>query len=206
LPITANMNFEMVLATNNPHKLEEVRQILAPHGIVVYGLKDLNIQPEDVEENGKTYFENALIKALSVKKLTNLPIISDDSGLEIEALDNQPGLHSARFAQKYNGHQNAITEILKQLENKDRKATFVCSITLLNVEDKPLRFESRIPGKIALEPQGETGFGYDPIFVEESSQLTYAEMTQELKNKLSHRGKALNKLLTYLKINQLIKR
>ena len=200
------MNFEMVLATSNPHKLQEVRQILTPHGIVVYGLKDLNFNPEDVEENGQTYFDNALIKGLAVKKLTNLPIISDDSGLEIETMDNQPGLHSARFAQKFNGHQNAIAEILKQLENKDRKATFVCSITLLNVEDKPLRFEAHIPGKIALEPRGETGFGYDPIFIEDSSQLTYAEMSQDLKNKLSHRGKALNKLLTYLRINQLIKR
>jgi len=200
------MNFEMVLATSNPHKLQEVRQILTPHGIVVYGLKDLNFNPEDVEENGQTYFDNALIKGLAVKKLTNLPIISDDSGLEIEAMDNQPGLHSARFAQKFNGHQNAIAEILKQLENKDRKATFVCSITLLNIEDKPLHFEAHIPGKIALEPRGETGFGYDPIFIEDSSQLTYAEMSQDLKNKLSHRGKALNKLLTYLRINQLIKR
>ena len=200
------MNFEMVLATSNPHKLQEVRQILTPHGIVVYGLKDLNFNPEDVEENGQTYFDNALIKGLAVKKLTNLPIISDDSGLEIETMDNQPGLHSARFAQKFNGHQNAIAEILKQLENKDRKATFVCSIALLNIEDKPLRFEARIPGKIALEPRGETGFGYDPIFIEDSSQLTYAEMSQDLKNKLSHRGKALNKLLTYLRINQLIKR
>lgn len=200
------MNYEVVLATNNPHKLEEVRQILSPHGIVVYGLKDLNIHPEDVEESGQTYFENALIKALAVKKLTNLPIISDDSGLEIEAMDNQPGLHSARFAKKYNGHQNAMAEILKQLENKDRKATFVCSIVLLNVEDKPLRFEARIPGKIALEPHGETGFGYDPIFIEDSTQMTYAEMSQDIKNKLSHRGKALAKLLTYLKINQLIKR
>lgn len=200
------MNYEMVLATNNSHKLEEVRQILTPHGIIVYGLKDLNIHPEDIEESGNTYFDNALIKALAVKKYTNLPIISDDSGLEIEAIDNQPGLHSARFAQKYNGHQNAINEILKQLENKDRKATFVCSLALLNVEDKPLRFEARIPGKIALEPHGKTGFGYDPIFIEDSTQLTYGEMDQELKNKLSHRGKALNKLLTYLKINQLIKR
>ncbi len=200
------MNYEMVLATNNPHKLEEVRQILAPHGIVVYGLKDLNIQSEDVEENGQTYFENALIKALAIKKLTNLPIISDDSGLEIEAMDNQPGLHSARFAQKYNGHKNAINEILKQLDNKDRKATFVCSIALLNIEDKPLRFEARVPGKIALESRGETGFGFDPIFIEDTSCLTYAQMSQEIKNKLSHRGKALNKLLTYLRINQLIKR
>lgn len=200
------MNFEIVLATNNSHKLEEVRQILAPHGIIVYGLSDLNFHPEEVDENGQTYFENALIKARAVQKLTKLPIISDDSGLEIEALNNEPGLHSARFAQSHNGHKNAIIDILKRLQNKDRSAAFVCSIVLLNLEDKPLRFEARIPGSIALEPHGEVGFGYDPIFIENTTQMTYAEMSQEVKNKLSHRGKALNKLLTYLKINQLIKR
>lgn len=200
------MHYEMLLATNNAHKLQEVRQILTPHGIIVYSLSDLNLHPDEVDEKGKTYFDNALLKALSVQKLSSLPIISDDSGLEIEALNNEPGLHSARFAQSHNGHEGAIKDILKRLENKNRKATFVCSICLLNVEDKPLRFEARIPGEISIQPSGETGFGYDPIFKEETSQITYAEMGQDIKNKLSHRGKALYKLLTYLRVNQLIKR
>ena len=196
------MNYEIILATNNAHKLKEVREILSPHKITVYGLNDLNLKPEDVEENATTYSGNALIKAKAVQKLTTLPIIADDSGLEIEALDNQPGLHSARFASKYGGHENAIKAILEDLKKKDnRKARFVCDIILLNKDEKPLLFEGIVPGHIAKEPYGKGGFGYDPIFVCDELNKTYAEMTQEEKNKVSHRGKALKKLLTYLKIN-----
>ena len=196
------MNYEIILATNNAHKLKEVREILSPHKITVYGLNDLNLKPEDVEENATTYSGNALIKAKAVQKLTTLPIIADDSGLEIEALDNQPGLHSARFASKYGGHENAIKVILEDLKKKDnRKARFVCDIILLNEDEKPLLFEGIVPGHIAKEPYGKGGFGYDPIFVCDELNKTYAEMTQEEKNKVSHRGKALKKLLTYLKIN-----
>ena len=196
------MNFEIILATNNQHKLKEVRQILSPHKIVVYGLNDLNLKPEEVEENADNYYGNALIKAESVKKLTTMPIIADDSGLEIEAMDNQPGLHSARFASTCGGHDKAIAKILENLKDKDnRKARFVCDIVLLNVEDKPLLFEGIVQGHIAEQPYGEGGFGYDPIFVADELDKTYAEMNQDEKNKVSHRGKALKKLLTYLKIN-----
>ena len=197
------MNFEIVLATNNKHKLQEVREILSPHKITVYGLNDLNLKVEDVEENADTYLGNALIKAKAVQKVTTLPIIADDSGLEIEAMDNQPGLHSARFATEHGGHDNAIKAILNYLEDKDnRNARFICDIVLLNMEDKPLLFEGIVPGHIAKEPYGKGGFGYDPIFVAKELDKTYAEMGQEEKNKVSHRGKALKKLLTYLKINQ----
>ncbi len=197
-----SMNYEIVLATNNAHKLKEVRQILAPHKITVYGLNDLNLHPEDVDENADNYYGNALIKAKSVQKLTSFPIIADDSGLEIEAMDNQPGLKSARFASMHGGHENAIKVILDELKNKDnRKARFVCDIVFLNVEDKPLIFEGIAPGHIAEKPFGEGGFGYDPIFIEDSLNKTYAEMSQDEKNRVSHRGRALKKLLTYLKIN-----
>ena len=196
------MNFELILATNNAHKLKEVREILSPHKITVYGLNDLNLKPEDVEENADNYFGNALIKAKSVQKLTTMPIIADDSGLEIEAMDNQPGLHSARFASENGGHPQAIKKILEYLKNKDnRKARFVCDIVLLNVEKEPLLFEGIAPGHIAEEPFGEGGFGYDPIFVSDELNKTFAEAKQEEKNKTSHRGKALKKLLTYLRIN-----
>ena len=113
------MNFEIVLATNNKHKLQEVRNYLAPHKIVVYGLNDLNLKPEDVPENGKDYYENALIKAREVAKLVDMPIIADDSGLEIEALNNEPGLFSARYAESLGGHANAIKEILNRLKDKE---------------------------------------------------------------------------------------
>ena len=196
------MNYELILATNNKHKLKEVREILSPHKITVYGLNDLNLKPKDVEENANTYAGNALIKAKSIQELTTMPIIADDSGLEIEAMDNQPGLHSARFAEQYGGHENAIKVILENLKKKDnRNARFVCDIILLNEGDKPLLFEGIVPGHIAEEPYGEGGFGYDPIFIADELNKTYAEMTQEEKNKVSHRGKALKKLLTYLRIN-----
>ena len=196
------MNYEIILATNNAHKLKEVREILSPHKIVVYGLNDLNLKPDEAEENADTYQGNALIKARSVQKLTTMPIIADDSGLEILAMDNKPGLKSARFATDCGGHDKAIQTILDYLKDKeDRSARFICDIILLNEGDKPLLFEGIVPGHIADKPFGEGGFGYDPIFVCDELNKTYAEMSQEEKNKVSHRGKALKKLLAYLKIN-----
>lgn len=197
------MNFELLVATNNAHKLHEIRQILAPHRIVVYGMKDLNIHIGEVVEDGKNYFENALIKAKALQQVTKMPIIADDSGLEILALNNMPGLHSARFAEECGGHDKAINKILSDLKDKDRSARFICDIVLVNVEDKPLLFEGIVPGKIATEPHGEGGFGYDPIFICDELNKSYALLSEEEKNRVSHRGKALNKLLTYLKINGL---
>ena len=195
------MNFEIILATNNKHKLKEVREILLPHKIIVYGLNDLNIKPKDVEENGKTYADNALIKAKAVQELTKMPIIADDSGLEIMALNKEPGIHSARYATSLGGHDNAIKEILHRLEDKEnRSARFVCDIVLLNVENKPLIFEGIAEGTIAQEKMGEGGFGYDPIFISKETNQCFALMGEE-KNTISHRAKALNKMLIYLKIN-----
>ena len=195
------MNFEIILATNNKHKLKEVREILLPHNIIVYGLNDLNLKPEEVEENGKNYAENALIKAKAVQALTKMPVISDDSGLEIMALNKEPGLHSARYASSLGGHDNAIKEILKRLEGKeDRSARFVCDIVMLNVGAKPLVFEGIAEGTIAHEKMGEGGFGYDPIFISKETNKCFAVMGEE-KNTISHRAKALYKMVTYLKIN-----
>ena len=195
------MNFEILVATNNKHKLKEVREILSPHKIVVYGLSDLNIKLPEVEENGTTYYENALIKAKAVQAFTTMPIIADDSGLEITALNNEPGLHSARYAESLGGHDNAIKEILKRLEDKeDRSARFVCDIVLLNTDSKPLLFEGIAKGKIAKEKMGEGGFGYDPVFISDETGECFALM-QDNKNTVSHRAKALKKLITYLKIN-----
>ena len=130
-----------------------------------------------------------------------MPIISDDSGLEIKALNNEPGIHSARYAESLGGHDNAIKEILKRLEDKkDRSARFVCDIVLLNVDTKPLIFEGVAEGTIAKEKMGEGGFGYDPIFISKETGKCFALLGEE-KNTVSHRAKALKKLLTYLKIN-----
>lgn len=195
------MNFELLVATNNAHKLKEIRKILSPYHITVYGMKDLNISIGEVEENGDSYFANALIKAETLQKITTMPIIADDSGLEIEALNNAPGLYSARYADSFGGHDKAIAHILEEIKGKSRNARFVCDIVLVNVEDKPLRFEAIIPGTIAESVDGEGGFGYDPIFVEEKTGKTYASMSEDEKNQVSHRGVALKRLLAYLRIN-----
>ena len=196
------MTFELVLATSNKHKLNEVREILTPHKVIVYGLNDLNLQVRDVEENGQTYAENALIKAKAVQEVTKMPIIADDSGLEIMALDHRPGMHSARYASEMGGHDNAIKQILEDLEDKDdRSARFICDIVLLNMGDKPLIFEGVAEGTVGFEKQGEGGFGYDPIFISKETGTCFGTMSKEEKNTVSHRAKALKKLLTYLKIN-----
>lgn len=198
------MNFEIILATNNKHKLQEAREILSPCGIVVYGLSDLQLHPEDAEENGKDYYENALIKAKSVQKLTILPVIADDSGLEVLALDNKPGLHSARYAESCGSYTNAMNTIIKDLEGKDRSARFMCDIVAVNLEDKPLRFEGIADGEIIDHQVGEWGFGYDPIFKCKATGKTFAEMDSKEKNLYSHRALALKKFVTYLRVNGLI--
>ena len=195
------MNFELLVATNNMHKLQEIRKILSPFHITVYGMKDHNIDIGEVEENGSSYYENALIKAKALQKVTNMPIIADDSGLEIDALNGQPGLHSARFAESFGGHDKAIEYIINECNGKTRSARFVCNIVLVNVEDKPLCFEAIVEGRIAESKLGTGGFGYDPVFIENTLNKRYAEMSEDEKNSVSHRGRALKKLLTYLMIN-----
>ena len=199
------MNFEMVLATNNKHKLEEFRQVLCPHGIIVYGLDDLNIKMPEIEENGTTFRDNALIKAEAVAKLTSFPVMADDSGLEIEAMNNEPGVRTARFAKECGGYPQAFEKIFENLKDKDRKARFVCDIMLMNMSEKALLFEGIAEGEIAYEAKGENGFGYDPIFISKEANECFALLPAEIKKKVSHRGKALRKLLTFLIVNQSIK-
>ena len=190
----------IVLATNNPHKLQEYREILAPMGYVIYGTKDLNIDC-DPPEIGNTYEENAYIKAKALRNLVPYPVISDDSGLEIEALDNFPGIHSARFASQFKNYKEAMEEILKRMKDEEnRNAAFHCTICLLeNKDSKPLFFTGICPGKILDHIEGEHGFGYDPIFQPEGYTETFAEMGNEEKNKISHRARAVQQLVEYLR-------
>lgn len=191
----------LVLATNNPHKLQEYREILAPMGYVIYGTKDLNIDC-DPPEIGNTYEENAYIKAKALRNLVPYPVISDDSGLEIEALDNFPNIHSARFASQFKNYKEAMEEILKRMKDKEnRSAAFHCTICLLeNKDSKPLFFTGICPGKILDHIEGEHGFGYDPIFFSNEANMPFGLASEEIKNKYSHRKKALEKLALYLAI------
>ena len=191
----------IVLATNNPHKLQEYREILAPMGYVIYGTKDLNIDC-DPPEIGNTYEENAYIKAKALRNLVPYPVISDDSGLEIEALDNFPNIHSARFASQFKNYKEAMEEILKRMKDKEnRHAAFHCTICLLeNKDSKPLFFTGICPGKILDHIEGEHGFGYDPLFFSNEANMPFGLASEEIKNKYSHRKKALEKLALYLAI------
>ena len=194
------MNKQIFLATNNKGKLAEYRKILAPMGFVIYSPKDLNIELE-VEENGKDYRENSLLKAMAFRKIVPFPVLSDDSGLEILALDGFPGLHSSRFADSCGGYPNAYQEIFHRLEGKDRAAQFRCCICYVeDLEKKPLYFEGICPGHILNAPSGDHGFGYDPIFHCDEIDKDFGLVDEETKNTYSHRAKALQKLKIFFAI------
>lgn len=195
------MNYEILFATNNKHKLEEVRNYLSPYGIIVYGLSDVLLDVKEPDETGSTYRENALIKASAYKDATTLPIVSDDSGLEVAALGNIPGINSARFAAEKGGHDAAMNYIINELNKyEDRSARFICEIVVLNIGDRPLFFQGIANGEIISEKDGEKGFGYDPIFFSHEANKTFANLTNDEKNMYSHRGKALKKFLTMLQL------
>ncbi|MGM9808940.1 MAG: RdgB/HAM1 family non-canonical purine NTP pyrophosphatase [Bacilli bacterium] len=192
---------EIVIATNNPNKVEEYRQMFASiSNIKLFSLKDENIHIE-IEENGKTFKENSLIKAEAISKFTNKFILADDSGLEIEALDNFPGIYSARFMEgrPYKEKWAAIFEMLKNKENKN--AQFHCAITFITPTKEKYVFEGIEKGYITEKIEGENGFGYDPIFFSNSLNKTFGNATEEEKNAVSHRGKAFSQLLEFIKNN-----
>ncbi|MDY4849311.1 MAG: RdgB/HAM1 family non-canonical purine NTP pyrophosphatase [Bacilli bacterium] len=195
---------KILLATSNKHKLKEVRDILSKYDIEILGMDDLSIPSIDVIEDGKNYYENALIKASSLIPYTSLPIMADDTGLEILSLDNKPGLYTARFMEQFSSREETFKEIFSLLENKNRESRFICDIVLVNLKEEPLEFVGICEGKIATQISGDDGFGYDPIFIVKEKQKTFAEMTEKEKNAVSHRGKALTKLANYLKDNKYI--
>ena len=191
--------FELIAATNNGHKLIEIKQILEPFEIKVFSLKEKGIDIE-VEENGRTYKENALLKAEAIAKITSTPLISDDSGIEIEAMDNLPGIHTARYATSVGGYQEAFKIIEKKCQEKNNyRALFNCDIVLMNVKEEPLIFEGRIKGSIAKNITGTNGFGFDPIFISDETGVTNASLSPEDKNRFSARSAALRKMIKYLK-------
>jgi Xanthosine triphosphate pyrophosphatase len=193
--------FEFLVATNNEHKVNEYRDIFSDYNVKICSLKDLGITFDPVE-NGKTYYENALIKAKAFAKFTKLPIIADDSGIEIPALGNHyPGIYSHRYMEE-NGGQMQTNEMLVK-KYLGSKALFHCSIVLYNLLPTPLEFVGEVNGTIA-KIVNKDDFGYDPIFKVDSLNKTYAELTKKEKDKISHRYLASIKLLNYLKENKFI--
>ena len=190
---------KIVLASSNKNKIREIKQIFSPLNIDVIGMNEIADIP-DIEETGNSYYENALIKVKAASKYTDLPIMSDDSGLEVKALDNMPGIFSARFAEKEGGYIPAMKKIIEICKEKQEfDAKFICCIVLYNLEKEPLSFMGIVPGKITTEIHEGNGFGYDPFFISDELEKTFAEYPEEVKNKYSHRAKVLEKMISYLK-------
>ncbi|MDF2522036.1 MAG: XTP/dITP diphosphatase [Clostridia bacterium] len=194
---------KMLAATNNKHKLEEIRAILKKINIEVMGLNDAGIEI-DVEETGDTFVENALIKAREISKHTNLPVISDDSGLEVFALKGEPGVKSARYSgtegeAKDKKNNEKLLKNLKDIPDEQRGARFCSVIAAVFPDGKELTAEGFVYGHIGYEEKGMHGFGYDPLFIVDNYNITMAEMTPELKNKISHRANALESFVEKLK-------
>lgn len=186
----------LIVASNNNHKIHEIKEILKPFNIDVVSLKEAGLDIEVVED-GKTFEENAYKKAKTIYDITNEAVLADDSGLEVYALDNVPGVYSARFAGEECNYQKNNEKLLKLLENvddNDRGARFVCTMILITKEGKVIKSVGTIEGKIAREMKGNNGFGYDPLFIVPHLNKTFAELKEEEKNKISHRGRALENL------------
>ena len=193
----------IVFATNNQHKLQEIREILSPEFEIV-SLKEIGCH-EDIPETGNTLEENALQKARYISERYHISCFADDTGLEVEALEGAPGVHSARYAEGTDHDSEAnMTKLLGELEGKEnRQARFRTVIALIELgEDETENvhlFEGIVEGHISTERQGNEGFGYDPIFVPEGYEKSFAALGETIKNHISHRARAVKKLAEYLK-------
>lgn len=187
-------NKTLVLATRNKGKILELRKLLLDFEIDIKGLDDFGPIPE-VEEDGRTFEENAYKKAFFTAKALGVPALADDSGLVVSALGGAPGVMSARYAGEYANDEEKYTKLLKEMKGKkDRSAYFECAIVIALPKGKSKSYTGRCEGEIAFEPEGVDGFGYDPIFFYPPLNKTFAQIPIEEKNKISHRGKAMAKL------------
>jgi len=191
----------LVMATRNAGKVRELAELLEDLGVRLLSLNDFPDLPE-IPEEGATFAANAAAKARTVARLTGLPALADDSGLEVEALDGRPGVFSARYAQDRTGGRTPTDEdnwrkLLDELQGTPpdkRQARFVCEIALARPDGRLLASRGELSGVIASEPRGTQGFGYDPVFWVPEYQATVAELPPAVKNRISHRGKALKRL------------
>lgn len=193
------MERKFILASNNNGKVQEMKEKLAPLGINIISQKEAGYNIE-VDETGTTFEENATLKAEAIYKLSNLPVIADDSGLEIDALNGEPGIYSARYAGENATDEdrlNKVLNLMKNVEKEKRTARFTCAICYIDKNGSKHIFKQSCEGKISTKPQGTSGFGYDPIFF--VGEKSFAELSKSEKNKISHRGKAIDEFVKYLK-------
>ena len=186
---------KLILASNNAHKVEEIKSILDDYTILT--LKDINFNQEIIED-GTTFEENALIKARTISQFSGKTAIADDSGLSVELLDGRPGVYSARYSKEQTDEKN-IEKVLMELDGKKSKAKFVSVIALVNPDGTEYTFRGECHGEIIFEKRGNNGFGYDPIFYVPTLNKTFAELTPEQKNSISHRKQSLEKFSQFLK-------
>ncbi len=187
---------EAIIATHNPGKVKEFKEILEPKGYDVKSLAEIGYT-EEIEETGHTFEENAILKAEAVAKAVNKMVIADDSGLSIDNLGGRPGVYSARYAGEQKDDQANIDKVLNELkgiEKEQRTGRFRCALAVSIPGEETKTVEGHVEGYIAEEPRGEYGFGYDPIFIVKDKDQTMAELTSDEKNKISHRADALKKL------------
>jgi len=191
----------IVLASGNAGKVKEINQLLSSQQIQIIPQSDFNVP--DIEETGLTFVENAILKARNAARHSGLPAIADDSGLEVDALNGVPGIHSARYAGPEATDQTNNDKLLEQLKDTpeaERSARFQCLLVYLRhpADPTPLICQGTWEGRILFQPQGNNGFGYDPLFFVPDHYCSSAELRPEVKNKLSHRGQALRELLIKL--------
>jgi XTP/dITP diphosphohydrolase len=192
--MTSSLN--LVFCSSNPHKVDEMRKLL-PGSISVSAMRDVGIT-QDIAETGASFVENALIKARYVHQHTGLAVFSDDSGLEVESLNGSPGIYSARYAGVGASAEKNIQKLLSELSGiENRKARFVCVIVLI-INNNEYFFEGTVDGQIKDAVSGSGGFGYDPLFVPVGFTETFAELTNDVKNLISHRGVAVRKMIQML--------
>jgi XTP/dITP diphosphohydrolase len=186
---------KLLIASRNPHKLSEIRAIFNLPGVEIVGAHEIEWLPEVVED-GRTFQANAVKKAVSLAMLTKLWTLADDSGLEVEALNGAPGVYSARFAGEPANHAANNLKLLRLLENQERRAArFICVLALASPGGRAQIVEGICQGRILRESRGEHGFGYDPLFVPDNYEQTFAQMDAALKNEISHRAKALKRAM-----------
>lgn len=187
---------KIVFATNNKHKLDEIRKI-SEGKLEILSLNDINCRT-DIPETGTTLEENALIKARFVKDNFGYDCFADDTGLEVKALDGAPGVYSARYAGEDCRAEDNIRKLLSNLDGMDDRSAAFRTVIALLIGDEQYFFEGAIHGKIIDEKRGESGFGYDPVFVPDGYEQTFAELGEDIKNNISHRAIATTKLIRFL--------